>query len=253
MASDRPAGRSTNFAVATQVQTARGVGTRVPAPAAPATPRSHPVESAQTSRSYRIAKRSLDLLGGLILLVLTLPIQLVIGLAIALDSRGSVLFRQVRLGEGGKPFRFFKFRTMYADARERFPELYAYRYSDEEIRQMYFKLPGDPRLTRVGRHLRRTSLDELPNLVNVILGQMSLVGPRPEIPEMYGYYRAEQLPKFSVKPGLTGMAQVGGRNILRFQETIERDLEYVRRRSFLVDLWILVRTPLVVFQMLGAL
>ena len=202
---------------------------------------------------YTAVKRTLDLLLASVLLVLSVPIMLVLALIIRLDSRGPALYRQERVGKDGRIFRFFKFRTMHRDARIRFADLYRYDYSADEVRQMYFKLADDPRVTRFGKRLRRTSLDELPNLINVLLGQMSLVGPRPEIPEMVRHYGPDQMVKFSVKPGLTGLAQIRGRNKLRFQETIAHDIEYVRRRTLRHDLGILGRTPLVVIRMIGAL
>lgn len=194
------------------------------------------------SRIYYATKRALDLVVGTIGLVFSLPVMLVLGVIIRLDSPGPIVFRQYRVGQDGRLFTFYKFRTMWVDARERFPELYRYQYSDDEIRTMYFKVLDDPRLTRFGSHLRRTSLDELPNLFNVLRGEMTLVGPRPELPEMVRYYRDDQLMKFSVRPGVTGLAQVSGRAVLPFQETIRADLEYCRRRSFWFDLTILVRT-----------
>jgi lipopolysaccharide/colanic/teichoic acid biosynthesis glycosyltransferase len=157
------------------------------------------------------------------------------------------------VGRDGKLFYFHKFRTMYVDARERFPELYAYDHDDDELETLFFKLKDDPRLTRVGARLRRTSLDELPNFLNVLTGEMSLVGPRPEIPEMIRCYQPEELLKFATKPGVTGLAQISGRNILRFKETNACDLEYVERRSLRFDLEILYRTPGVVVRMIGAL
>jgi len=187
------------------------------------------------------------------LLLVALPVIALIALVVKLDSRGPAIFRQTRVGENGRLFTFYKFRTMYADARERFPDLYAYDYSSEETETMFFKLASDPRCTRVGRWLRRTSLDELPNVLNVLMGDMSLVGPRPEIPDMLPYYEVEQLRKFVVKPGMTGIAQISGRNLLTFQETIRHDLEYVDGRSLRADLSVLARTPIVVFQMIGAL
>lgn len=203
-------------------------------------------------RTYLVAKRVFDLLASASLIVLTLPVMVVLWVLVRLDSRGPAIFRQDRVGKDGEIFRFYKFRTMYVDARERFPDLYAYDYSPEDVESMFFKLPHDPRLTRLGRRLRRTSLDELPNLFCVLLGRMTMVGPRPEIPEMVAYYRPGQLAKFSVKPGLTGLAQVSGRNILRFQETISADLLYVERRGFWYDLGILVRTVKAVILMMGA-
>lgn len=207
----------------------------------------------QQSKAYAIAQRAIDLVVSVILLVLTLPIVLFLTVLIRLDSRGPAVFRQRRLGRDGKLFVFYKFRTMYVDARERFPDLYSYEYTPDEIESMRFKLPYDPRNTRVGRWLRRTSLDELPNLLNVLKGDMSLVGPRPEIPEMLQYYRWDQLPKFEVRPGVTGLAQVSGRNILRFQETIDADLRYVATRSLGQDIRILFRTVWAVIMRVGAL
>lgn len=203
-------------------------------------------------RGYAIAKRVTDVVVSALLIVLTLPVMFLLWLLVRLDSRGPAIFRQDRVGKDGRVFRFYKFRTMYVDARERFPDLYAYDYSPEDVETMFFKLPHDPRLTRVGRRLRRTSLDELPNLLCVLLGRMTLVGPRPEIPEMVAYYSDAQLAKFSVKPGLTGLAQVSGRNILRFQETIAADLTYVENRSFRHDIVILLRTVKAVILMMGA-
>lgn len=202
--------------------------------------------------AYAVAKRAVDIVLSSLLIVLTFPVMAALWVMVRLDSPGPAIFRQERVGAGGRLFRFRKFRTMYADARERFPDLYAYDYSPEDVRTMYFKLPHDPRLTRLGRWLRRTSLDELPNLFCVLRGHMTLVGPRPEIPEMVPYYERSQLPKFSVKPGLTGLAQVSGRNILRFQQTIAHDLDYVARRGFWLDLLILLRTVKAVVLMVGA-
>jgi lipopolysaccharide/colanic/teichoic acid biosynthesis glycosyltransferase len=141
---------------------------------------------------------------------------------------------------------------MYVDARERFPELYAYQYTDEEWRALFYKLPDDPRLTPFGRRLRITTLDELPNLFNVVRGDMSLVGPRPELPEYVRYYSAEQMQKFLVPSGVTGLAQVSGRGWLPVQEQIAADVEYVRRRSPLCDLRILLRTIKMVILRVGA-
>lgn len=202
---------------------------------------------------YRFAKRALDIAAALLGLIVFSPVIALTAAIIAVDSRGPVIFRQPRVAQGGGVFDFYKFRTMWVDARERFPELYAYQYDKEAGQDFFFKLAVDPRLTRVGRWLRRTSLDELPNLINVLKGDLSLVGPRPEIPDMLPQYRPDQLLKFSVKPGVTGLAQVKGRNILKFQETITADLTYVIRRSFFFDLGILLRTVWVVLMRIGAL
>ncbi len=204
-------------------------------------------------RLYDAATRVVDVVLAAALLVFALPVIAVLAILVKLDSRGPAVFRQTRVGKDAQLFTFYKFRTMYVDARERFPELYAYEYEQHELETMFFKLASDPRCTRVGRWLRRTSLDELPNVLNVLKGDMGIVGPRPEIPQMLPHYKPEQLAKFTVKPGLTGLAQISGRNLLTFQETIERDLEYVAKRSTRLDLYVLVRTPIVVVQMIGAL
>lgn len=175
-------------------------------------------------------------------LILMSPILLLIAVMIRIDSPGPALFFQYRLGAGAKPFRFVKFRTLYVDARERFPELYAYRYTDQQIQSLRFKVENDPRVTRVGRWLRQSSLDELPNFYNVLTGDMALVGPRPEIPEMLPYYKGAMLEKFAVRPGVTGLAQTSGRGRLGFVETVDLDTQYVRTRTFLGDVGLLGRT-----------
>jgi exopolysaccharide production protein ExoY len=178
--------------------------------------------------------------GGL--LILLSPLLLLIGIIVKLDSPGPAVFRQVRIGRHGQLFRFAKFRTLYVDARERWPELYAYQYTPEQVAALHFKLKNDPRVTRVGRWLRKSTLDELPNLWNVLTGEVALVGPRPEIPEMLPYYTAADLAKFSVRPGITGLAQIGGRGDLSFRDTVALDVDYVRRRNLWLDVEILART-----------
>lgn len=229
------------------------------------------------ARIKEIIFRMTHIILALIALILTVPIMLLIALIIKIDSPGPVLFKQTRIGKdrrdnkflmsknnmrlcrenrqrdlGGKPFVFYKFRTMYVDAKERFPELYKYEYSPQEIENLYFKVPIDPRLTRFGRHLRKTTLDELPNLLNVLKGDMSLIGPRPEIPEMIKYYEGEQRKKFQVKPGVTGLSQVSGRGLLGFQETQKLDTEYVEKKTVWLDFKILMRTLKVTFFRIGA-
>ena len=202
---------------------------------------------------YAFAKRALDLAISTSVLVLAIPLLAVIAILIRVDSPGPIVFRQGRVGRGGRIFSFSKLRTMVADAPARFPELYAYRYSRQEFVEMALKTPDDPRLTRIGRKLRKTSLDELPNLINVIKGDMSLVGPRPELPPMVRYYTDEELAKFSVRPGVTGLWQVSGRAQLRNGEQLANDVRYVRQRSFWFDLAILAKTVRVVVLRVGAL
>jgi lipopolysaccharide/colanic/teichoic acid biosynthesis glycosyltransferase len=193
-----------------------------------------------STNAYEASKRVFDVLIGVILLTLTTPIILIAALAIAIESRGSPFFIQTRLGKNGKPFRILKLRGMYKDARQRFPELYD--YSGRNGLDFFFHYENDPRVTRVGRLTRRASIDELPNFWNVITGDMSLVGPRPEIPDvldLYGPYRAEYL---SVKPGITCISKCTGRDRLTKRETIELDLGYIRSRGMREDLRILWRT-----------
>ena len=183
--------------------------------------------------------RFFEIFFSVIALALLWPLILMQWIWIKLGSPGPGTFWQQRVGQGGECFWFVKLRTMYADARERWPHLYAYHYNPEQLEKLHFKVERDPRVTLQGRWLRASSLDELPNFWNVITGDMALVGPRPEIPEMLPYYSGEMLMKFSVRPGITGLAQVSGRGRLSFQETVEYDLEYVRKQSFLFDLKII--------------
>jgi lipopolysaccharide/colanic/teichoic acid biosynthesis glycosyltransferase len=209
----------------------------------------------QRTRRKRVApyvQRAIDIVVAATMLLITLPVIIVIGIIIRCDSRGPALFKQWRVGKDGNPFLFRKFRTLYVDAKTRFPHLYAYNYSSEEIEQLQFKVPDDPRVTRMGRWLRESTLDELPNFWNVLTGDMTLVGPRPEIPEMLRYYDETTRRKFSVKPGVTGLAQISGRGRLKFLQTARYDVEYVKHQSFLLDMQILLKTILKVILRDGA-
>ncbi len=203
------------------------------------------------SRAYRVGKRLLDILGASVLLLLSLPVLLVLAVVIRLDSPGPALFRHHRVTLGGRLFVFYKFRTMWVDARDRFPELYDYHRTAGDG-DVYYKLEDDPRNTRVGRWLRRTTLDELPNLINVLKGDMSLVGPRPELPQLLSHYRPEDLALFFTKAGVTGLAQVAGRSLLTVRERIRLDLRYVAQQTLLLDVRILLRTVAVVLVGRGA-
>lgn len=196
--------------------------------------------------------RIIEIVISLMILVLTLPIMVVIAAIIRLDTPGPVLFFQKRVGLNGKSFTFVKFRTLYADARERFPELYAYNYSDEEIASLHFKVEDDPRVTPQGKWLRRSSLDELPNFINVLSGDMAFVGPRPEIPEMLPYYKGGMLRKFSVRPGVTGLAQISGRGRLGFLDTVDIDLDYVSKKNPMIDIKIILKTLYMIITRDGA-
>lgn len=202
--------------------------------------------------SYRMAKRTVDIVGAVLLLLVTWPAMAILAALIRIDSPGPAIFRQERVTRGGRVFRFYKFRTMYVDARARFPELYDYDYSDGDFNAVYYKLADDPRNTRVGRWLRRTTLDELPNLFNVLRGDLSLVGPRPELPELVRYYEPEYLACLFTKAGLTGLAQVAGRSLLTVRERLTLDTRYVANQTLLLDLRILARTLAVVLTGRGA-
>ena len=141
---------------------------------------------------------------------------------------------------------------MYVYARQRFPELYAYQFADGEFDQSFYKLADDPRNTRVGRWLRRTTLDELPNLLNVLAGDLSLVGPRPDLPELVRHYKSDELSCLTVKAGLTGLAQVSGRSLLTVRERLTLDQRYVANQSLALDVRILARTATVVLAREGA-
>ena len=213
------------------------------------------IENPDRSRTLPVTEafqRMIEVLGATLILLLALPIMVAVAAVIKTGSPGGVFFFQDRVGRGGKTFRFVKFRTMYVDARERFPELYRYAYDDEQMKTLVFKVKDDPRLTPQGRWLRKTSLDELPNFWNVLTGDMAFVGPRPEIPQMLPYYPGELRKKFSVRPGVTGLAQVSGRGNLTFRETAELDLQYVRQRSWRMDLYILLKSVKSVLLAVGA-
>ena len=171
-------------------------------------------------------KRLFDILLAATGLVLLSPLFALIALWIKCDSRGPVFFRQVRVGRQGKPFRIYKFRTMVADAEK----------------SGYFTAEKDSRVTRSGRFLRKTSLDELPQLINILTGEMSVVGPRPTLPYQVEQYTPRQRRRLEVRPGVTGWAQVNGRNTLSWPDRIEHDIWYVEHWSLLLDLKILART-----------
>jgi exopolysaccharide biosynthesis polyprenyl glycosylphosphotransferase len=179
-------------------------------------------------RAEVAAKRAFDVLLAGVLLILLLPPLAIIAIVVRATSPGEVIFRQERVGRGGAPFVIYKFRTMIPHAPRSVLGSYAYR--------------DDPLITRVGRLLRRTSLDELPQLVNVLKGDMSIVGPRPDLPHHVDKYTAFQRRRLQVRPGITGWAQVSGRNELSWEERIKLDVEYVERWSLFLDLIVLLKT-----------
>ncbi len=197
-------------------------------------------------------QRALEWCFALFVLLASAPLILVLAILIKLDSPGPVFFRHKRLGKGAKPFDFIKLRTFYADARQRCPELYAYQYTADDLDKLYFKTPDDPRITPLGRWLRRSTFDELPNFWHVLTGDMNVIGPRPEIPDMLKYYNGFERRKFSVRPGISGLAQVSGRGRLNFRDTVRLDLKYVNTRSMKLDFILFVKTTLSVLRLDGA-
>jgi exopolysaccharide biosynthesis polyprenyl glycosylphosphotransferase len=200
------------------------------------------------SRSTLFLKRVLDLVVGSVALLLFLPVFLVVAVAIRIETRGPAIFTQSRAGMDGRPFKMRKFRTMDVDAEAKLPQLVPF----DSLRDPMFKLPNDPRVTRVGRVLRRWSLDELPQLFNVVRGSMSLVGPRPEQVELVARYAPEQRFRLMVKPGLTGPMQVYGRGRLTFDERLAVEREYIENLSLRRDLHLMALTLSAVVSGKGA-
>jgi lipopolysaccharide/colanic/teichoic acid biosynthesis glycosyltransferase len=195
---------------------------------------------------YARAKRAVDVVGAGALLCVFSPILLATYLVLLLTTRGRPIFCQQRLGQGGRPFTMYKFRTMQPDADQR-----QHTVRNEQDGPI-FKNRCDPRVTRVGRFLRSTSIDEMPQLVNVLLGQMSLVGPRPPLKREVAQYRPWQRRRLTVKPGLTCLWQVSGRSQIGFEQWVRMDLWYVRNQGLLTDLRLLARTPWSVLSRRGA-
>ncbi len=223
------------------------------APAVDATPADAPL----TNKLVDVSCRALDIVGSAFLLVVLAPLLAIIALLIRLDSRGPVLFRQQRVGRDRALFKVNKFRTMHHGAahdrhREFVVGLINGEPSQHDAPGPHYKMVGDPRVTRVGRILRRSSLDELPQLWNVLRGEMSLVGPRPPIPYEVEHYPPHWFARFAVKPGITGLWQVNGRSEVTLEEMVQLDVEYAHRRSLGFNIWLLVRTVPAVLGARGA-
>lgn len=223
---------------------------------------------------YYITKRILDLIISAILLILLSPLLFLISIAIRLDSPGPAIFSQTRVGCKLKwkgirytkeivPFTFYKFRSMYADADESKHIEFTKAYLKNDLEKMNqlqdgpveegneYKLNNDNRVTRVGKFLRGTSLDELPQLINVFKGDMSMVGPRPDLPYVVKLYEPRHMLRLSTMQGLTGLWQVTGRNIASFEHFIETDLEYIENQSLWLDIKIMLRTPIAILDLKG--
>ncbi len=193
----------------------------------------------QNSTVYLVTKRIIDISVAIIGLLIFSPIMLIVAIAIKLeDIRGPILFSQVRIGYLGNEFKIYKFRSMYVDAEERLQEL---QHLNEQTGPV-FKIKNDPRITKVGKFIRKTSLDELPQLVNVLKGDMSIVGPRPSLPSEVAQYNDYQKQRLLVKPGITCVWQVSGRNKIGFEEWVELDLEYIKNQSISFDIKLILKT-----------
>lgn len=192
---------------------------------------------------YDVAKRILDFSGSLLALIILSPLLLIISILIATTSKGPIIFKQDRVGKDGLIFKMYKFRSMVVNAEE----LKAQLEKDNEMSGPMFKIKNDPRITKVGRFIRKTSIDELPQLINVLKGEMSLVGPRPSLPKEVKEFEQWMMERLTVLPGLTCYWQVMGRNDIEFNEWMKLDIKYVRERNFWLDLKLIFKTFFVLF------
>ncbi|MDH4037630.1 MAG: sugar transferase [Candidatus Krumholzibacteria bacterium] len=197
---------------------------------------------------YRVSRRLFDLVFGFLILLLIAPVVPLLAVMIRLDSPGPILYRQTRIGQGGRRFTFLKFRSMYAGSDRKLDELAALNEQAGPI----FKMRDDPRITPVGRFLRRSSLDEIPQILNVLRGDMSIVGPRPALPAEVSKYEPWQRRRLEARPGLTCLWQISGRSHIGFDEWMRLDVEYLRTRSLWTDVVILAKTIPAVMARRGA-
>lgn len=189
--------------------------------------------------SYLAGKRLFDIVAALIGLIMFSPIMLIVAIMIKVeDPKGKIIFKQERHGKNPQTFKMYKFRSMYSDAEEKLDELKEFNEQTGPV----FKIKNDPRITKVGKFIRKTSIDELPQLFNVLKGDMSIVGPRPAILREVEQYNSYQMQRLLVKPGITCIWQVSGRNNIGFDEWVEMDLKYIETQSFLLDLKLILKT-----------
>jgi lipopolysaccharide/colanic/teichoic acid biosynthesis glycosyltransferase len=211
-----------------------------PSPYYPATePHAEAVRRQERQIVYFIMKKCVDILGAFLGILLCVPLFMVVGLLLKLENpRGSIFFKQTRVGKHGKTFTMYKFRSMVDNAEQILGEL----LDKNEVQGAMFKMKDDPRVTLTGRFIRKTSIDELPQLYNVLKGDMSLVGPRPSLPREVALYTPYDKQRLSVIPGCTGLWQVSGRNSLTFEQMVELDLYYIKNRSIWFDLKLIMKT-----------
>ena len=194
-------------------------------------------------KGYLIVKRVIDIICSLVGLILLSPILIIVAIAIKIESRGPVIFSQERIGLGEKSFKMYKFRSMVVDAEKLREKL----VDKNEMNGPMFKMKYDPRITKVGKFIRKTSIDELPQLINVLKGNMSLVGPRPSLPKEVEQFENWMMERLNVKPGLTCYWQVLGRNDIEFKEWMELDVKYVKEKSLWIDIKLIFKTIFVLF------
>ncbi|MBC5995836.1 sugar transferase [Romboutsia ilealis] len=202
------------------------------------------IEQTKEKKLYLATKRLIDIIGSLCGLILLSPLFIIVSILIKIeDPKGSIFYSQQRNGKYGEVFRMYKFRSMVQNAEEMLDELKKYNEQSGPV----FKIKNDPRVTKIGRFIRRTSIDELPQLLNVLKGEMSIVGPRPPIPSEVEEYTSYQLQRLLVKPGLTCYWQVGGRNKIEFDEWVELDIKYIKERNLWIDVKLILKTVFVLF------
>lgn len=199
------------------------------------------IENERSNILYEVIKRIIDVVASFTGLILLSPLILIVSILIKLESKGEVIFKQKRVGLNGKEFYMYKFRSMVINAEELKEQL----ESQNEMSGPMFKIKDDPRITNVGKFIRKTSIDELPQLINVIKGDMSLVGPRPSLPKEVKKFEQWMMERLEVKPGLTCIWQVSGRNNIDFEDWMKLDIKYVRERSFKLDIKLILKTVLV--------
>ena len=206
-------------------------------------------EVIQSKRAYWVLRRSQDIFFSALALIVLLPLMLIVALIIVIDSPGAgPIFTQTRVGRDGREFKLFKFRTMVPNAEQKLKELLKYN----EMTGPAFKIKDDPRITRAGRFLRRSGIDELPQLINILMGDMSIVGPRPPLPREVAKYNDYQRQRLYITPGLTCYWQIQpNRNDLKFSDWVDLDIRYIRERSFFVDWKIIFRTFIVAVTLQG--
>lgn len=192
---------------------------------------------------YEFTKRLIDIIASICGLIVLFPILIIVAIAIEIESKGPIIFSQERIGVNGRKFKMYKFRSMIVDAEKYKEKL----LNQNEMNGPMFKIKNDPRVTRIGKFIRRTSIDELPQLLNILKGDMSLVGPRPSLPKEVEKFSPWMLERLKVKPGLTCYWQISGRNDIQFEDWMKLDIKYVKERGTLLDIKLVIRTFFVLF------